>query len=253
MHFGRILAAFVLTAFGTAALSQARDLPDFTRLVEEQGSAVVNIAATKSVRRTQAVPGVEDEEAQEFFRRFIPRPPQQGPGQRPESRSVGSGFIISADGYLLTNAHVVDEAEEILVKFTDKREFKARIIGADKLTDVALLKIDGSGVALLRRSGDRSVPFLIEMQFDESQTLSARGLGKVVRTLVQVTIRPQRGRDRRRRDVLERAQHLLASLKSYLVAQDHDPSVKAAGPQSQTAIESHRLKAAAANWSGKSF
>ena len=125
MHFARFLAAFFLAAFCTAALSQARDLPDFTRLVEEQGSAVVNIAATKAVRRTQAVPGIEDEEAQEFFRRFIPRQPQ-GPGQRPESRSVGSGFIISADGYLLTNAHVVDEAEEILVKFTDKREFKAR-------------------------------------------------------------------------------------------------------------------------------
>ena len=124
----------------------------------------------------------------------------------------------------------------------------------DGLTENSLvLKIDGSGAALLRRSGDRSVPFLIEMQFDESQQLSARGPGKVVRTLVQVTIRPQRGRDRRRRDVLERAQHLLASLKSYLVAQDHDPSVKTAGAQSQTAIESHRLKAAAANWSGKSF
>ena len=149
MQSARVLAAFLIAAFCTAALSQARDLPDFTRLVEEQGNAVVNIAATKAVRRTQAVPGVEDEEAQEFFRRFIPRQ-LPGPGQRPESRSVGSGFIISGDGYILTNAHVVDEAEEILVRFTDKREYKARIIGADKLTDVALLKIEGGGLPAVK-------------------------------------------------------------------------------------------------------
>jgi diguanylate cyclase (GGDEF)-like protein len=124
----------------------------------------------------------------------------------------------------------------------------------DALTESSLvLKIDGAVGPLLRRSSDRSVPFLIEIQFEESQQLGSRGAGKVVRTLVQVTIRPQRSRDRRRRDVLERAQRLLASLKSYLVAQDHDPSVKIAGAQSTTTVDNHRLKAAAANWSGKAF
>ena len=86
---------------------------------------------------------MEDEEVLEFFRRFIPRQParaagQPGPAPRSESRSLGSGFIISADGYILTNAHVVDGADEITVKLTDKREFKAKVIGADKRTDVAL-------------------------------------------------------------------------------------------------------------------
>jgi len=95
------------------------------------------------------LPGIEDEEVQEFFRRFIPRQP--GPqGPRPESRSLGSGFIISADGYILTNAHVVDQADEINVKFTDKREYKAKVIGADKRTDVALIKIEAANLPVVR-------------------------------------------------------------------------------------------------------
>jgi hypothetical protein len=124
----------------------------------------------------------------------------------------------------------------------------------DSLNENSLvLKIDGPVAPLLRRASDRSVPFFIELQFDESQQLTnPRGPGKVVRTLVQVTIRPQRNRDRRRRDVLERAQRLLASLKSYLVAQDHVPPAGQGVKQTQSAIDSHRLQAAAANWSAKS-
>jgi serine protease Do len=135
-------------AFAGAALAQGRELPDFVKLVEDHGAAVVNISTTQAVRRTAAlpqIPGVEDEEVQEFFRRFIPRQqpgPQQGP--RPESRSLGSGFVIAADGYILTNAHVIDGADEITVKLTDKREYKAKVIGADKRTDVALIKIEPS-------------------------------------------------------------------------------------------------------------
>src|SRR5512145_2440807 len=151
-QLARGLAALWLAAFSAAVLAQARELPDFTRLVEEQGNAVVNISTTQAPRRPQAggpgavpqVPGMEDEEVLEFFRRFIPRQP--GPGGRPESRSLGSGFIISADGYILTNAHVVDGADEINVKLTDKREFKAKVIGADKRTDVALIKIEGGSL-----------------------------------------------------------------------------------------------------------
>ena len=148
-----------LAAFSVAAHAQ-RDLPDFTRLVEDQGNAVVNISTTQAVRRPSGavpqVPGIEDEEVLEFFRRFIPRQPGPGqgpgPGQspRPESRSLGSGFIISQDGYVLTNAHVVDGADEITVKFTDKREFKAKVIGADRRTDLALLKIDATGLPAVR-------------------------------------------------------------------------------------------------------
>ena len=157
MRTMKAVAALWLAAFCAAAIAQTRDLPDFTRLVEEQGSAVVNISTTQAVRRTQAlpqVPGLEDEEIQEFFRRFIPRP---GPGQAPqapaprsESRSLGSGFIISGDGYVLTNAHVIEGADEINVKLPDKREFKAKVIGADKRTDIALIKIDAAGLPAVR-------------------------------------------------------------------------------------------------------
>ncbi len=158
----KALAALWLAMLCIAAQAQAqaqRELPDFTRLVEEQGNAVVNISTTQAVRRAQAlpqVPGIEDEEVLEFFRRFIPRqpgpgqPPQQGPAPRSESRSLGSGFIISSDGYVLTNAHVVDAADEITVRLTDKREFKAKVIGADKRTDLALLKLDATGLPAVR-------------------------------------------------------------------------------------------------------
>ncbi|HEY1288184.1 MAG TPA: DegQ family serine endoprotease [Burkholderiales bacterium] len=168
-QLARGLAALWLAAFSASALAQARELPDFTRLVEEQGPAVVNISTTQAVRRAQGSapqvpgPGMEDDEVLEFFRRFVPRQPGPGqnPGQNPgpggpgrESRSLGSGFIISADGYILTNAHVVEGGDEINVKLTDKREFKARVIGADKRTDVALIKIDGPSALPVVKFGD---------------------------------------------------------------------------------------------------
>ena len=148
MNWLRILIAVSALAFVNFAAAQGRELPDFVRLVEEQGGAVVNISTTQAVRRPTAlpqIPNMEDEEVQEFFRRFIPRQqpgPRQGP--RPESRSLGSGFIIGAEGYILTNAHVIEGADEITVKLNDKREYKAKVIGADKRTDVALIKIEPS-------------------------------------------------------------------------------------------------------------
>jgi serine protease Do len=157
MRAVKSLAALWLALFCVAAAAQVRELPDFTRLVDEQGNAVVNISTTQAVRRSALpqVPGMEDDEVMEFFRRFVPRqPPGQGPGQgpgaRPESRSLGSGFILSNDGYILTNAHVVDGADEINVKLTDKREFKAKVIGADKRTDVALIKIEGASLPVVK-------------------------------------------------------------------------------------------------------
>ena len=156
MYAASRLMASALLVVASAAFAQ-RELPDFTKLVEDNGAAVVNISTTQAVRRSSApnMPEIEDEEIREFFRRFIPRQqpgPGQGPGQGPrqESRSLGSGFIISADGYILTNAHVVDGADEIIVKFTDKRDFKARVIGADKRTDVALIKIEAGGLPVVR-------------------------------------------------------------------------------------------------------
>jgi serine protease Do len=125
----------------------AKDLPDFTDLVEKQGPAVVNISTTQIVRDTPAVPGMPNvpkgDPFYEFFKHFAP--PQQTP-QEHELQSLGSGFIISADGYILTNAHVVGSADGITVRLTDKREFKAKLIGFDKRTDVALIKIEAIGL-----------------------------------------------------------------------------------------------------------
>lgn len=153
------IAALFLSLVTSLAMAAApaqppalRQLPDFSELVEKQGQAVVNISTTQKVS-TRAMPQMppgmdENDPMYDFFRRFVPQQPG-GPGS-PDARSLGSGFIVSADGYLLTNAHVVDEAEEITVKLSDKREFKARVIGADKRTDIAVLKIDATGLPTVK-------------------------------------------------------------------------------------------------------
>lgn len=147
-------SSLVLAAgLGIFSVGQAKDLPDFTELAEKQGPAVVNISITSVVHGNgmMGFPGMpQDEQLQEFLRRFgfpgVPGMPGQEGGQEFKSQSLGSGFIISADGYILTNAHVVNEADEVLVKLSDKREFKAKIIGADKRTDVALIKIEATNL-----------------------------------------------------------------------------------------------------------
>jgi serine protease Do len=155
-NVAKILLA-VLVIVPSLAYAQVRDLPDFTVLVERQGGAVVNISTTTERREangTPQIPGLnENDPLNDFFRRFIPRQPEPGQGQGPrqfESRSLGSGFVISGDGYILTNAHVVNNADEITVKLNDKREFKATVIGADARTDVALLKIEATGLPAVR-------------------------------------------------------------------------------------------------------
>lgn len=129
----------------SAAAPRVQGLPDFTQLVEKEGAAVVNISTTKTVRERGMFPQMpnipEDDPIFEFFKRFMPPQQQQGPREF-QTHSLGSGFIISKDGYVLTNAHVIDRADEVVVKLIDKREFKAKVIGADRRTDVALLKIE---------------------------------------------------------------------------------------------------------------
>src|ERR1700704_3592896 len=131
--------------------SAASALPDFTALVEQNGPAVVNISTTAAPVRTQMqlpqIPGDPGDPIQEFFRRFQIPMPQEGDAIR---RGVGSGFIVSADGYILTNAHVVDDASEVTVKLTAKPEFKAKVIGVDRRTDVALVKIDARNLPMVR-------------------------------------------------------------------------------------------------------
>ena len=143
------ISTFLLAFAGNAF---AKDLPDFTELAEKQGATVVNISVTQVVQgNANPFAGFQDDEQfNELFRRFgLPTPGMpkgQSPQQEFKSQSLGSGFIISADGYILTNAHVINAADEIIVKLSDKREFKAKIIGADRRTDVALLKIEASGL-----------------------------------------------------------------------------------------------------------
>ncbi len=146
-------ALLVLVPFlSLAAPAAAQGLPDFTDIVEKQGPAVVNISTTTPARGAfgapQAPPDLkEDDPFYEFFRRFIPSP---GAPREFQSNSLGSGFIISADGHILTNAHVVEGAEEITVRLTDKREYKAKVIGTDRRTDIALIKIDAANLPVVR-------------------------------------------------------------------------------------------------------
>lgn len=139
----------------TQAPVLVKGLPDFTELVEHVGPSVVSIRTTQRVNEDDDDSGDEaDAQMREFFRRFFgtplpaPSPRQKTPqGKSPgeeRPRGVGSGFILSPDGYVMTNAHVVDGADEVYVNLTDKREFKAKVVGADKRTDVAVLKIDAT-------------------------------------------------------------------------------------------------------------
>ena len=146
-----VIGFVLFSAINTSV--NANNLPDFTELAEKHGAEVVNISVTQNVHSNASImpfPGMEDDEQmQEFFKRFgIPGMPGQGaaPQQDYKSQSLGSGFIISSDGYILTNAHVVNEADEVIVKLSDKREFKAKIVGIDKRTDVALVKIEATGL-----------------------------------------------------------------------------------------------------------
>ncbi len=141
-----------------AAFAQVRGLPDFTELVEQVGPSVVNIRTLEKVSTESPHGGAGEQEMQEFFRRFglpmpnIPRAnPRRGqPQDEEQPRGVGSGFILTADGMIMTNAHVVDGADEVVVTLTDKREFKAKIIGADKRSDVAVVKIEAAGLPAVK-------------------------------------------------------------------------------------------------------
>ncbi|MBT9595657.1 MAG: DegQ family serine endoprotease [Vitreoscilla sp.] len=159
-----LIAAAVLSTLAavtalppTPALAQARALPDFTDLVEQAGPSVVNIRTSEKAKSAGRSGAQTDPNLEEFFRRFgIPLPNNRGPrgnnedDDAPQRRGVGSGFILSADGYVMTNAHVVDGADELIVTLPDKREFKAKVIGADARTDVAVVKIEATGLPAVK-------------------------------------------------------------------------------------------------------
>ena len=164
---GGTAAALVAPSVVQAQPASVRGLPDFTDLVEQVGPSVVNIRTLEKVS-SPSVEGASnsgmDEEMREFFKRFglpmpnLPNGPRQQRPQRPQHpqseeeqpRGVGSGFIVSSDGFVMTNAHVVEGADEVLVTLTDSREFKAKIVGLDKRSDVAVVKIQASGLPAVK-------------------------------------------------------------------------------------------------------
>lgn len=152
--------ALMLGLFLYSGLVQAASLPDFTELVKENSAAVVNISTTLEQSQGQLPPGMnipqipEDSPFYDFFRKFFEERPQ---GRQPyeDTSSLGSGFIISDDGYVITNHHVVKDAKEIVVRLVDRREFVAEVVGTDPRSDLAVLKIDGKNLPTVKL-GDSS-------------------------------------------------------------------------------------------------
>lgn len=149
-----LILAAALQGIAPQAVAQP-NLPDFTELVDRVGPAVVNIRTSERARPQQQAQ--LDPQMQEFLRRFGIPVPRRGQPQQPDQdddtpqrRGVGSGFVLAADGVVLTNAHVVDGADEVTVTLTDKREFKAKVLGADRRSDVAVLKIEATGLPVVK-------------------------------------------------------------------------------------------------------
>ncbi|MDZ7811714.1 MAG: DegQ family serine endoprotease [Ideonella sp.] len=162
---GFVLASVTALALVSAPASvqaQPKGLPDFTELVDQVGPSVVNIKTTERVKAPSRGGGGTDPNVEEFFKRFgIPMPnrpdgraPRGGGGggddDGPQRRGEGSGFILTSDGFVMTNAHVVDGADELWVTLTDKRRFKAKVVGADARTDVAVVKIEATGLPAVK-------------------------------------------------------------------------------------------------------
>ncbi len=161
MRYLLLLSLYFFLPASHATLVQG--LPDFTALVEQEGAAVVNISTTKAAgkglssqleRHFGGVP--EDSPLYDLFKHFFDEMPKEQQkddsprSQQPKPKSLGSGFIYSADGYIITNHHVVDGADEIIVRLTDRREFEAKLIGSDKRTDLALLKVEATGLPVVK-------------------------------------------------------------------------------------------------------
>jgi serine protease Do len=185
-----VVCTTLLLLTANPGFARVTGLPDFTGLVEETGPAVVNIRVTQFGERARSRadelenPRDGAEEIPEFFRRFFDVPGNPGNG-RPDRRGAGSGFIFETDGYIITNHHVVDDADQIIVRLADRREFEAELIGSDPLSDIALLKIDATELPTLKlgdsnalRPGEWVVAIGSPFNFDQSVTagiVSAKG------------------------------------------------------------------------------
>lgn len=166
-YFVILRVVFVLVAW-TGFLAKAQELPDFVHLVDQFGASVVNISTIQKAPEQQEfkLEGMPDEAFQEFFRHFfgeegmdkMPRSENDGDGDGDEvHRSLGSGFAISADGYILTNYHVIKDAKEIIVKLRDRRQLEAKLVGGDPESDLALLKVAASDLLPVRVGSSKNL------------------------------------------------------------------------------------------------
>jgi len=161
----RPVCGALLAGLLTQAQATTHALPQFTALVAENGPKVVNISSKQGQAPAKRFPGnpapdlPDDSPLQDFLRHFFgdQGDPGEAPGDPDQSRSLGSGFIVSADGYVLTNAHVVEGADEIVVRTSDRREFVATLVGADKRSDIALLKLDAAGLPTVQIGSARDL------------------------------------------------------------------------------------------------
>jgi serine protease Do len=147
--------AVLMLLLASGAGAAVKDLPDFTELVEQSSPAVVNISTTTKIKQEQfssphggGMP--EQQPFDDFLRRFFGDRGGEGGSEEFDEKSLGSGFIITADGYVLTNNHVIRDADEIVVRLSDRREFVAELVGSDKNSDVALLKIDADHLPVVK-------------------------------------------------------------------------------------------------------
>lgn len=190
----RILTSFclmILMAAANTGFARVSGLPDFTVLAEEARPAVVNIQVTKFGERARNTQPEQDNQNQydqqqipEFFRRFFDTPGNPGRGQ-PDRRGTGSGFIFESEGYIITNHHVVEGSDQVIVRLADRREFEAELIGSDPQSDIALLKIEASNLPTLKfgnakelRAGEWVVAIGSPFNFEQSVTagiVSAKG------------------------------------------------------------------------------
>jgi serine protease Do len=178
-----------LVATSGSAFARATGLPDFTGLVEDAAPAVVNIRVTQFGNRNggdgQMQNPHSNEDIPEFFRRFFDVPGMPNMPNQPDREGAGSGFIIEEDGYIITNHHVIENADEIIVRMADRRQFEAELVGSDPLSDVALLKIDAEDLPTLKlgdskalKPGEWVVAIGSPFNFEQSVTagiVSAKG------------------------------------------------------------------------------
>ncbi len=153
----QLAAAATAPTAVAAAPGAAVLLPDFTGIVDRNGPAVVNISVTQDVKTSAAVPQIPGMDPDDPFYQFFHRFPWAMPQNPVPTHGLGSGFIVSPDGVILTNAHVVADASEVTVKLTDKREFQAKVIGSDKQSDIAVIKIDAKDLPVVKLSKDADV------------------------------------------------------------------------------------------------